>query len=355
MLEDSPLLQVIISLVILLLMGYFAYNIYLIELEKMLKSSSDIRKEVDIIKGIYDFKTYTETKLNTIDKHKDGYVDINPSINQEGGAEYSYNFWLYTDKNKLAESEKYGNNSHDIVLFFKGEKNLYYSGLNYNCASKNAKIGSQNVNVLVKNPLVRLKNDGSSLVVEYNNIYTADSYQNKSRYMQCDNVDTGDWHAKNKNMLGVYNLDFNNKWFMVTIVMKEVADSNNILVKNRASCKIYVNGVNVLDKKAETIYNGKVYSATFKNNKSPFYIRPKFDHVKEDLQSYMKPDDLPDENTLKIADLKYFNYAIDDEKISELVANGFRKTAAEKSIVKAEPKYYMVSNNEMEKNEIKEI
>jgi len=81
------------------------------------------------------------------------------------------------------------------------------------------------------------------------------------------------WKSKNKNMVGIYNLDFNNKWFMVTIVMKEVSDSNNILMKNRASCKIYINGINVLDKKVETVYNGSIYSATFKNNKSPFYIK----------------------------------------------------------------------------------
>ena len=68
----------------------------------------------------------------------------------------------------------------------------------------------------------------------------------------------------------------------------------------------------------------------------------------------MKLNEL-EENALKMADLKYFNYAIDDNKISELVANGFRKSAADKNIKKEEPKYYMVSNNEMEKNEIKEI
>ena len=30
-------------------------------------------------------------------------------------------------------------------------------------------------------------------------------------------------------MIGIYDIEFSNKWFMVSIVMKEVADNNNIL------------------------------------------------------------------------------------------------------------------------------
>lgn len=350
--EDSPLLQVIISLIILFLMGYFAYNIYLIEFEKMLKNSSnDIRKEIDIIKGIYDYKTYTENKFITDNKSKKEYMDINPSINQEGGAEYSYNFWLYVDKEKLSTSAI---DNKDIVLFFKGEKNIYYSPNNYNCASKRQGISNVS-NVFIKNPLVRLKNDGSSLIVEFNNIYNADSYQHRSNYKKCNDINENQWMEKNKNMLGIYNLDFNNKWFMVTIVMKEVSDSNNILIKNRASCKIYVNGINVLDKKAETHYNSEIYSATFKNNKSPFYVRPKFNKIKEENNIFFDHDNIKDENVLKIADLKYFNYSLDEKKILEILGNGFRKSAAPINMKSEELKYTLVTDNEMDKNEIKEI
>ena len=67
---------------------------------------------------------------------------------------------------------------------------------------------------------------------------------------------------------------------MVTIVMKEVADSNNILAQNRASCRMYINGVKLLDKKVETKYVNKIYSATFKNNSSPFYVNPLISDIK---------------------------------------------------------------------------
>jgi hypothetical protein len=352
MIEDSPFIQVIISLIILLLMGYFAYNIYLIEFEKMLKSSSDVKKEINIIDGIYDYKTYEEMMFTTTDETKESYLDINPSINQEGGAEYSYNFWLYTDKTIFTKPEK------DLVLFLKGEKNLYYSHNNYNCSTINSSSKS-NVNVLIKNPLVKLRGNGEAIVLEFNNIYNPDSYQHGSKYVKCDNINS-DWNERNKNLLGIYDLKFNKKWFMTTIVMKEVADANNILMKNRASCKIYINGINVLDKKAETIYNGKSLSATFKNNKSPFYMNPDLTtssnngNVKSDMERYMGKADLQ-ENAVKLADLKYFNYALPETKILELYSNGFSKKVAKKNIDDNVVKFYQVSSAEMQLQEIKEI
>ena len=95
-------------------------------------------------------------------------------------------------------------------------------------------------------------------------------------------------------MLGIWDIEFSNKWFMVTIVMKEVADSNNVLAYNRASCKMYVNGVKLLDKKVETKYVNNVYSATFKNNSSPLYVNPVFtpDIVKESKNPYNKVADI---------------------------------------------------------------
>jgi hypothetical protein len=354
MFEDSPLIQVIASLIILLLMGYFAYNIYLIEFEKMLKSSSDVKREVNIIDGIYDYTTYTEMQFNTIDETKDTYLDINPSINQEGGAEYSYNFWLYTDTTTLTDKDK------DIVLFFKGEKILFSSSQNYNCSTINA-ASKKNVTVLIKNPLVKLRGDGKAMVVEFNNIYNPDSYQHGSKYVNCENIDSGSWDNKNRNLLGIYDLNFNKKWFMVTIVMKEVADANNILMKNRASCKIYINGINVLDKKAETLYNGRAQSATFKNNKSPFYMNPVFTKnssgdadIKTEMKRYKTVSDLQ-ENTLQLADLKYYNYALPDTKILELLSNGFGKKAAKKNIKDKAVNYHQVSSAEMQLQEVKEI
>jgi hypothetical protein len=353
---NSPLIQVIISLVLLIFLGYFAYYIYLIELENMLKTSKDIKKQVTIFKGIYDLKK-GESVYETTDMTKENYVDINPSINQSGGAEYSYNFWLYIDKDKLnsAYANVTAERKNDIVLFLKGEKKFYHSMLNKNCSNKIYGSTDQYFNIMIKNPLVRLKHDGSSIVVEYNNIYNPESYQSRTttESKTCDN--TQDWMKKNGNLIGIYDLEFNTKWFMVTIIMKEVSDSHNILSKNKASCKMFINGLNVLDKKVDTIYNNKTSSATFRTNKSPLYFNPSFNAFKDYFRTMYGNHLLSDSpDTIKISDLTYFNYSLTDVEVAKLYANGFNKTIVEEEKKKGVV-YDLVSSSEMEKSSIKEI
>jgi len=350
MLENYPLVQVIISLIILLLMGYIGYNIYLIELQNMFQGENDIRKEIVILNGTYDFSN-SEVKYDTADKSEISYKNIKPSINQEGGAEYSYNFWLNIDQEVLTKMRD--SNKKDVVLFLKGEKNLYYnSKSNFNCA--NTAVANNPV-ILTKNPLVRLSGDGRKIAIEYNNIYNTDSYQHGSSYKNCSFIQSvNDWNKKNKNILGVYDIEFNKKWFMVTIVMKEVADSNNVLSLNRASCKMYINGVKLLDKKVETKYVNNIYSATFKNNTSPFYINPLInkDNIRDQINPYNR---VTKGNSLKIADVKYYNYAINDEMISSLHNKGFNTEVAVTTAVNKMTKYNMVTVDDMEYNKIKEL
>lgn len=342
MLENNPLMQVIISLIILLLMGYVGYNIFLIELQNMFKGQSDIRKEIYILSGTYDLSN-SEVKYNTSDNTQSNFKDINPSINQEGGAEYSYNYWLFIDQGEL---EKIDEGKKDIILFLKGEKILYYNNkFNYNCSNANS---TNNPVIITKNPLVRLSGNGKRIAVEYNNIYNTESYQQGSMYKSCNRLSTSDWNEKNKNMLGIYDIEFNSKWFMVTIVMKEVSDSNNVLSINRASCKMYINGVKLLDKKVETKYDSKIYSATFKNNSSPFYINPLIDGK----TPYGK---VTVGSVLKIADIKYYNYSINDDMISSLYNKGFNNNVADTTPSNKLAKYSMVSIDDMDNNKIKEL
>jgi hypothetical protein len=385
--EYNPVTQVIIALIILLLMGYVAYNIYLIELHHMFKGNNDIRKETEIFNGIIDFNDIRELKYNTKNRAHEKYRDISPSINQQGGAEYTYNFWLYVDQGRITQLKNDSNK--DILLFLKGEKQFYYNNdFNYNCMFKstdNSKI--KHPILLTKNPLVRLSSDGKNLAVDYNNILSPDSYQNNSKYNRCDNIDNNKpWWDRNKNMIGVYDIEFSNKWFMVTIVMKEIADNNNILTKNRAICRIYINGLLIFENKVETIYgsNQDIYSATFKNNNSPLYINPIFNmkygatskgrktpgdasniiernlpYLDMNLIKYDEkynnenPNDIS--GIIKMGDLKYYNYALEADAINQLFRNGLKNVKLD---VHKEAKYTnlnMLSAYELEKNEIKEL
>jgi hypothetical protein len=138
--------------------------------------------------------------------------------------------------------------------------------------------------------------------------------------------------------------------------MKEVADSNNIISVNRASCKIYINGSKLFDKKVETKYNNDLVSATLKNNNSPFYINPDVSKSVNDKRIEVPYNKITEENTLKIADIKYYNYAISEDMISSLYNKGFNTEIAVTSTIDNKlSKYNMVSVDDMEDNVIKAL
>jgi len=349
--DYNPLPQIVISLIILILMGYFAYNVYIMEFKTMIKGYKDVRIQTDILKGVFDLGIGGEIKFNTVNKAHYKYIDINASTNQQGGAEYSYNFWLYVDKEKMKNKNTY---KKDIVLFFKGEKELYYNhDSNFNCSNIGKNI------VITKNPLIRIDFDASKLVVDYNNIHSVDSYQHRSRYDKCNVYSKAStWNEKNNNMLGVYDINFNRKWYMVSVVMKEIAEQNNVLSNNRAECKIYINGYTVFNSKVETKYDGSIHSATSKNNKSPFYINPSFSNNKqltEEIKNeFFNTSDIGADG-LKIGDVKYFNYAIDDDIVAELMKAGLNKNKYVPIVANEEDQYRMVSSDDFQSSNIKEL
>jgi len=359
MAQYNPFIQVVISLIILLLMGYVAYNIYLIELHTMFKGNGDIRKEIDIIKGVLDYKESQEHKFNTVNKSHARFIDITPSTNQQGGAEYSYNFWLFIDKEKIRDSNPF---KQDIVLLFKGEKDTYYNNeANFNCSSTLPPSNTiRGLNIITKNPLIRINHDGSKLAIDYNNILSPDSYQHRSTNKDCDSR-SGDWNEKNSNLLGVYDINFDSKWYMVTVVMKEISDNNNILSNNRAECKIYINGYEVFNNKVDTRYGGVIYSATSKNNNSPFYVNPDFTTSTNTNKggSYDNPffqtSSFKTSDTLKIGDVKYFNYAINNDVIAGLLHKGLNKEDYKPIVIDKSSKYNMVTADDFESSEIKEL
>ena len=72
--------------------------------------------------------------------------------------------------------------------------------------------------------------------------------------------------------------EYDNKWFMVTVVLREITPENDVLNKFKTSCKIYLNGIKMLDREVEAPYNGiedqLEGSAAMKHNNSPLHLNP---------------------------------------------------------------------------------
>jgi len=318
------ILQVILAIFLLLILTAIAFFVYNYENLVIIRNSSTLKREIIIFDGIVDY-SMTQTVFNTYNKGLFSYKDLTPSVNQNGGAEYSYNFWLYLDKTALKNNVS--QSTSDIVLLLRGSKIKVPYVNDGNC-----ELANNGKYILVKNPLIRIKADGSALIVEYNTITNPDAFRESgSSIISCN---SSSWHDQNKGLLGIYNMDsyvYDKKWVMVSVVLREITPENDILYKNRTSCKIYVNGINALDRIVESPYNGTLEgSAAMKHNKAPLYINPGDiynDSSDSNDSNPIKPS-TDGEKGLLMANLSYFNYAIDELEIKTLFGKGFTKQTA---------------------------
>jgi hypothetical protein len=315
----ANIVQIILALFLVFILLFVAYLIYNYESMINLRNKLYLKKEIIIFDGIMDFTT-TQWTFNTYNKSFASFKDLTPSINQNGGAEYSYNFWLCINKDAM----KYISSS-DIVLLMRGSKIKVPYINNTNCEIVNK--GSY---VIVKNPLIRMKSDGTAMIIEYNTITNPDAYrENGTNVINCG---SGSWMDKNKGLLGIYNMSnyvYNKKWFMFTMVLREITPENDVLYKNKTNCRVYINGINVLDRTVESPYNGAYGSAAMKHNRAPLHVNPGdiFSTIKDDTTNPIEAQS-GISTALQMANLTYFNYALSESDITGLFQKKFTQEAA---------------------------
>ena len=322
------LIQVIIAIILVILMGALAYGIYNKNVQELILDivkPKIIKKKTKILDGLYSYEK-EKVKYNTSDKLSGTYIDLSPSINQNGGAVYTYNFWLFMPANSSTCDRK-----NDLVLFTRGsEKRIKYNS-KFTCNTDNdnpinGTTGNNKDNkwFLVKNPLVRLNitdNKIDQIVVEINSIEHPEVVHEGAN--QSDIICSDDKNT-NENLFGIKNLkdrtDLHDKWNMITIVVSETNPSDDILFKNKSIVKLYLNGYKYLTKHGEAIYNSEDSKSTaIRSNKGNLYLNPE---TKDPINSTTEC------SKIAISDLTYFNYTLEDKDIISLFKEGCKKTPA---------------------------
>jgi hypothetical protein len=346
------ILQIILGIFIVLIMGFIAYSIFDREYLSSIRLYNTNKKETKIFTGIYPF-TVNEARIETINKNDPYYLNINPSVNQNGGAEYSYNFWLYFNiqpssagiiQKDGASTPAIITKDSFIVLFYKGVKQLVpYKQNRLSCDTDKGDSDPPYPYILVKNPLVKLNNNGKELVVEYNNLNNPDSFNSSAVSLICNNV-KDKMYGTNVNKLGVKNINtdmYNKTWNMITIVLQESPSNEEKLFSNRTNCKIYFNSTLISDRSTFNndvlnLNNETGISTAMKNNIGNLYINPKNiikDAKNTDLISNIveqtNSDGIKQDSPVKMADMSYFNYALNDNQILELYNKGFDKNTSD--------------------------
>ena len=343
-------------------MAFISYSIYNNELIKNITINSSTKKATKIFTGILDYTQEKDIDIETYDSTNPSYLDINPSINQNGGAEYSYNFWLFYDLDSTSnqiiagiDSTYYTSitqNTPDLThryinLFYKGEPyTIPIHTQEFECNELNTEL-KDNVreNIFIKNPLVKIRNDAKEIIVEYNNINFPETYNTTAIQLDCTNKI--DINSRNKNKLGITNIDakYKQKFNMITIIFQEQSKNEYVFNKNNANCKIYFNGILVEDRLAQTAaiektleYN-QLKSRVMKSNLSKLHINPSTKTIigagskTAYINNAIKKIETNAADTskkikispLQMADLTYFNYALTLKDVKLLYDKGFNK------------------------------
>jgi hypothetical protein len=335
------LVQVIIALVIVAVLFVVAFYVYNREYIQAIQTATEPRKRVDIFKGIKDLNTNHNETYETQDTQHPTFKDLKLSINQKGGAEFSYNFWVYKDQNALntnitadtlAPLTDTGLRTDDIVLLLKGYKNTYtYKNL----------CGKEKTDLMVKCPAIKLQQKGKALVVEVNTTTSPDGVHEGSR-STCTDI-SQNWRERNAHLVALDGLDganFDKKWFMVSVIMQDVTPYDPLPFRNRVRVAIYINGVLELDKYVE----GRLGSlgddaSVIRQNKGPLYIAPTIPLKRytgladngapqyTDALTAGFPSSIP-VKALYMADVSYFNYVLPEDEIKALFAAKFNTTVA---------------------------
>lgn len=315
-------IQILFAICLVIVLFVVGFAVYNYEFLKSIRSSAGVVKEaVPIFEGIKDLKTTKNEVYNTSDTSSSAYRKLGPSYNQPGGTEYSYNFWLYQDNGGLYgtisdtgvakipdEGYTTGNIAQQTVLFVKGSQKLV-SYPNVCGISKN--------DIMVKQPLVKLEQQGRNLTVELNTIQGIDSV--KESAPDVCTTQTSNWMVANAHKLTLRNinrLEFDKKWIMVTIVVQDTNPVDPHPYRNKVRVRVYVNNLIELDK----YIDGKLTSgdfSTIKENYGHLYVAPE---ITLSAQNKVK---LPStEKQLMLADLIYYNYALTDQEIAEFFGKG---------------------------------
>lgn len=354
----NTIIQILLSVFLIAIMAFISYSVYNNEYISSISLTSSNRKITKVFSGILDFTKNNNISFETYDKYDLTYLDINPSINQNGGAEYSYNFWLYFDldgnsminsvntnfqsisttNTKLSPSGRDNLRYKYLILFYKGDKQqipLKRPELNYNCDHVTQEYDEQ---ILIKNPLIKIRNDAKEIVIDYNNINYPESYNSFADTINCNNEDDV-LRKRNINKFGIKEIDvdkYKKQFNMITIVFQEQPKNEDLFYKNNTNCKVYFNKHLIADRlvnsdsvELNTINNFK--SRVMKSNFSKLHINPILNTNGSVLKytTISSTDGISQSTPLQLADLTYYNYALTQNDINKLYSMGFNKYSAE--------------------------
>jgi len=349
----SGFLQIFFAVLLVigfLLIGFAIYNY---EMLASIRANKSVQLTTPIFQGVVDFNTSYNAIYNTINENNPldtTYRNLGNATNQPGGAEFSYNFWLYIDPTGGGSTVKPGlftleptkvNNVYttdfgldidQFILFFRGAGAPSNDQTKILPVTYNSLCGKTKSDIMVKCPLVKLENKGDVLTVEFNTIQSPNVVTQNARNT-CNDTST-DWNYMNSYKIGIKNIKatYPAQWFMVTVVIMDTYPTDPIPIRNKVRCQIYINGAIQLDQYVDGMINPPNNSgdSILLQNQGNLYVGPRITFTNPQINSLSNNtvSTVPSTKSLCMADLTYMNYVPKSEQIAKLYGSGFKQEYA---------------------------
>jgi hypothetical protein len=264
----SVVIQVVIVLIIIISLNLIAVAI--MTKEKIIEDPSE-KTVVPIFRGWIDTNGFTNKKFNTHNRFAKNYRSLPRSVNFDGGAQYSYSFWM---KLNNVSSE----NVSRKILFMQGDPEKYHVNVKENGKSYGYK------HWVVKNPMIGFGDGIEEIEVEFN---TTEDLNAKSVIKRKKSDD----ETLRRNVLSL----IPSKWALFTFVFKDnqpMADFENGVL-----FEFYINDVQ---------HHREFFKGGLRLNNGNIVILPT-GSIKDGF----------------ISDLTYYNYALTDYDVMKVYNKGF--------------------------------
>lgn len=304
--------QIIFGIVVIILL--YVITLVVLNIDSLV-ASKDVKvtpRETTIIIDGWATASYLSNKsFNTINPFVEDFRKIGKSINTHGGAQYTYQFWM-----KLEDT----NNANYVnqVLLLKGDNKKYKVGF-YDIQTHKLIDNTYNNDYMIKCPLVKFGDSYRDLVVEFNT-------NREINYKTVIKMNPEADPISKRNALSLLPLN----WFLFTFVFEDNFSTLDT-TENGIKFSFYLNDFPYHSVAASS--EAQLRGNFLRQNEGDIHILPGMKTVND---------------FIKMANIKYYNYALSQKEIAKHFAQGPPKHSAFETEKKVPKPAYLSAYNKMD-------
>jgi hypothetical protein len=304
--------QVIFGIVVIILL--YVITLVILNIDSLVSSKSIkvVPREMSVVIDGYATASYLAKKsYNTINPFVEDFVKIGRSINTHGGAQFTYQFWF-----KMEDTDN--QNIKNQVLLLKGDTSKYKVGF-YDMINNQLVNNDIKNDYVIKCPLIRFGSSYKEIVVEFNTNRTVNYKSIIRMNPEADPI-------SKRNALSLLPIN----WYLFTFIFED----------NFSTLDSSENGIKF----------------TFFMNDFPYHsVTPSSDPILRG--NFLKQNEgnltiLPGMSTavdfIKMGNVKYYNYALNQKEITKQFTQGPPKHSAFDSVKKVPKPAYLTAYNKMD-------